>query len=137
MLGALEAHGGALDAAPADAGAWVGPVIALGVVVLLLVPALRWTYSGARRAARRALEPPYGLLVPVVELTDAAEVARSRSVLAAHGIRTTTAPGADPGSLPVHVTSRGEVLPPPEAAGVQVLVFSDDAERARRLLLPS
>jgi hypothetical protein len=137
VLGALGAQGGALDAVPLRADAWVGPAIALGVVVLLLIPALRWTYSGARRAARRTLEPPYGLLVPVVELTDAAEVARSRSVLAAHGIRTTTAPGIDPGSLPVHISSRGELLPPPEAAGVQVLVFSDDADRARRLLLTS
>jgi hypothetical protein len=98
-----------------------GPVVAI-VVVVALAMLSKWIFgSGRRRTAARSLVPPgvqidTGLLRPVAELPDRTAAAALRAVLSDAGIRST-----------VGVRRDGRV---------QVLVFSDDEERARRLVPP-
>jgi hypothetical protein len=96
---------------------WLGPVVALGVVGLLML-VLRWAYGGTRVVGPRPDGPSddYGLLqeVAVAESTQAANVLRA--VLSDARIRSTMS--ADPGGR------------------VRVMVFAGDLERARRLVGP-
>ena len=99
-----------------------GPVIAIVIMCLLAVLA-RWIFgTGRSHSAGRALPPrtgaaDHGLLRPVAELPDRAAGAALRAVLSAAGIRST---------LGVH-----------RDGSVQVLVFPDDEDRARRLVPPA
>lgn len=93
-------------------------VVAMVVIVLLC----RWVFSTrdrdrriAQRLERARSRGDYGLLVPVVTGRTAAEALRVRAVLAEAGIRGTVGEGERPGE-------------------VQVLVFRDDADRARSLV---
>ena len=105
---------------PIDAGSLhyaVGPAIAV-VVVCLLGLLLRWVFgSGRSSAAARvrpdAAPPDYGLLRPVALLPGRPEANALRAVLSDAGIRSTA-----------NVRRDGRV---------EVLVFPDDADRARRL----
>ena len=108
---------------PLDAGSYhyvVGPVVAI-VVVALLAVALRWIFgTGRSRAAAtvaRTGPVDHGLLRPVAELPDRAAGSALRAVLSDAGIRST---------LGVRRDGR-----------VQVLVFADDLDRARRLVPPA
>jgi hypothetical protein len=100
----------------------VGPVLAI-VVVALLTVAMRWIFGngGSRTAAAaaqaRRLPVDHGLLRPVAELPDRAAGSALRAVLSDAGIRST---------LGVRKDGR-----------VQVLVFADDLDAARRLVPPS
>lgn len=110
---------------PVDAGNSthyvIGPIIAIVVVSLLAVLA-RWVFgSGRHRTAARTRLPStgpidHGLLRPVAELPDRAAGSAFRAVLSDAGIRST---------LGVRRDGR-----------VQVLVFPDDEEPARRLVPP-
>ncbi|MDQ6648525.1 MAG: hypothetical protein M3Z02_00155 [Actinomycetota bacterium] len=97
----------------------LGPVLALGAVGFLAL-ASRWIFStGSRRQQPTGEERPadaidYGLLVPVSTVRSAQDAELLRAVLAAEGIRATLAPFG--------------------AAKSQVLVFRDQAARARRLV---
>ena len=98
----------------------VGPVAAI-VVVAALAMLSKWIFGSGRRRTARSLVPPgvqidTGLLRPVAELPDRAAAAALRAVLSDAGIRST-----------VGVRRDGRV---------QVLVFPDDEERARRLVPP-
>ncbi|HEX6756768.1 MAG TPA: hypothetical protein VF109_12580 [Mycobacteriales bacterium] len=110
---------------PVDAGSYhyvVGPVLAI-VVVALLAAAMRWIFGNGRsRAGAAAAEVrdrpvDHGLLRPVAELPDRAAGTAVRAVLSDAGIRST---------LGVRKDGR-----------VQVLVFADDLDAARRLVPPS
>ena len=110
---------------PLDAGSYhyvVGPVLAI-VVVALLGVAMRWIFgNGGSRTAAAAAEARggpvgHGLLRPVAELPDRAAGTAVRAVLSDAGIRST---------LGVRKDGR-----------VQVLVFADDLDAARRLVPPS
>lgn len=94
----------------------VGPVIAL-VVIALIAVFLRWTFS--QRTQRDPFAPPpdsTGLLTAVASLPDRPEALALRAVLSDAGIRSTVH------EHPTH--------------GVRVLVFPDDADRARALAGP-
>jgi hypothetical protein len=95
-------------------------VLVAGGLVLLS----RWAFgsSGVRHVVAR---PDYGLLVPVVRLPDreAAEVVRAR--LAERGIRSTV---VDAGK---GYDAEGRPWAP---GSTHVLVFPDDAERARAVV---
>jgi len=99
----------------------VGPVLAI-VVMCLLAVLSKWVFgSGQRRTAARSLVPPagpvdHGLLRPVAELPDRAAAAALRALLSDAGIRSTFGVRRD--------------------GRVQVLVFPDDEEQARRLVPP-
>ena len=99
----------------------VGPVVAI-VVVAALAMLSKWVFgTGRRRTAARSLVPPgvqvdTGLLRSVAELPDRAAAAALRAVLSEAGIRST-----------IGVRRDGRV---------QVLVFPDDEERARKLVPP-
>jgi len=107
-----------------DAGSYhyaAGPVVAI-VVVCLLAVLMRWTVgTGRSRAARSALPssgtPDHGLLRPVAEVPDRAAGSALRAVLSDAGIRSTLGVRRD--------------------GTVQVLVFADDEDRARRLVPPA
>jgi hypothetical protein len=97
-----------------------GPVVAI-VVVAALAMLSKWIFgSGRRRTAARGPAPgaqiDTGLLRPVAELPDRPAAAALRAVLSDAGIRSTTGVRRD--------------------GRVQVLVFPDDEERARRLVPP-
>jgi hypothetical protein len=98
-----------------------GPVIAI-VLVALLAMLSKWIFgTGRHRTAARHLTDPAvqidsGLLRSVAELPDRPAAAALRAVLSDAGIRST-----------VGVRRDGRV---------QVLVFPDDEERARRLVPP-
>jgi hypothetical protein len=108
---------------PLDAGGYhyvVGPVVAV-VVVCLLAVVMRWIFGSGRSRAAATAQPPagpadHGLLRPVAELPDRAAGSALRAVLSDAGIRST---------LGVRRDGR-----------VQVLVFADDEDRARRLVPP-
>ena len=97
----------------------VAPLVAsgaLGVIMLMC----RWVFSTsirdertARRLALARSRGDYGLLVPVVRVRTAADAEMLRGVLRDAGIRCTLAP---------------------EEGSVGVLVFRDDALRARGLV---
>jgi hypothetical protein len=98
-----------------------GPVVAI-VLVCLLAMLARWIFgTGRSHAAGRALPPrsgpqDHGLLRPVAELPDRAAGAALRALLSDAGIRSTLGVRRD--------------------GSVQVLVFPDDEEQARRLVPP-
>jgi hypothetical protein len=85
----------------------------LGVLALLL----RWAFghgpSLVQRRPRRGRPDEYGLLIPVATPADAAEGAALARRLSAAGVRVTVADTRE---------------------GPRVLVFADDADRARQLL---
>jgi hypothetical protein len=99
----------------------IGPVVAI-VVVAALAMLSRWIFgTGRRRTAAGAAVPPgvkidTGLLRPVAELPDRGAATALRAVLSDAGIRST-----------IGVRRDGRV---------QVLVFPDDEDRARRLVPP-
>ena len=98
-----------------------GPLVAsaaLGVIVLIC----RWVFAPPPSARARTAAPlsvpvrrDYGLLEPVATCRTAEDAALLRDVLRDAGLRGTLADGATPGE-------------------VVVLVFRDDAERARALV---
>ena len=97
-----------------------GPVVAI-VVVAALAMLSKWIFGTGRRRGARSLVPPgvqvdTGLLRPVAELPDRSAAAALRAVLSDAGIRST-----------IGVRRDGRV---------QVLVFPDDEERARKLVPP-
>ena len=109
---------------PLDTGGYhyaAGPVVAIVIVCLLAVLA-RWifgtgkTHSAGRALPSRTGPADHGLLRPVADLPDRAAAAALRAVLSDAGIRST---------LGVRRDGR-----------VQVLVFPDDEDRARRLVPP-
>ena len=99
----------------------VGPVVAI-VVVAALAMLSKWIFgSGRRRTPARSPVPPgvqvdTGLLRAVADLPDRAAAAALRAVLSDAGIRST-----------IGVRRDGRV---------QVLVFPDDEEQARKLVPP-
>jgi hypothetical protein len=98
----------------------VGPVVAI-VVVAALAMLSKWIFgTGRHRAARPPVRPGVqvdtGLLRPVAELPDRPAAAALRAVLSDAGIRST-----------IGVRRDGRV---------QVLVFPDDEDRARKLVPP-
>jgi hypothetical protein len=100
----------------------IGPVVAI-VVVAVLAGLSKWVFgSGRRRTAARSLVPPgvqvdTGLLRSVAELPDRDAAGPVRATLSGAGIRST-------------VGVRGD-------GRIQVLVFPDDEDRARRLVSPA
>ena len=95
-----------------------GPLVAsaaLGVIILIC----RWVFAPPPSARRTAAPAPsrgeYGLLEPVATVRTPEDAALLRDVLRDAGVRGTVADGAAPGEL-------------------VVLVFRDDAERARALV---
>jgi hypothetical protein len=109
---------------PLDAGSYhylAGPVVAI-VVVCLLAVLMRWIFGTGRSRAAAAAVPPagtadHGLLRPVAEAPDRAAGSALRAVLSDAGIRSTLGVRRD--------------------GSVQVLVFADDLDRARRLVPPT
>jgi hypothetical protein len=99
----------------------VGPVVAI-VVVAALAMLSKWIFgTGRRRAAGRTSVPTgvqvdTGLLRAVADLPDRSAAAALRAVLSDAGIRST-----------IGVRRDGRV---------QVLVFPDDEEQARKLVPP-
>jgi len=98
----------------------VGPILAV-VVVCLLAVLSKWAFGSNRSrtaAARTAAggTGDHGLLRPVAELPDRAAGSALRAVLSDAGIRSTLGLRRD--------------------GRVQVLVFPDDEDRARRLVPP-
>jgi hypothetical protein len=99
--------------------AWapLGFVIVAGVLVLIGL-FMRWAFSGPggpeKRVRAAPPSPEEGLLVPVVTLTRRDSALALRAVLSDAGIRST-----------VRV---------PQANRAQVLVFPEDADRARALV---
>jgi hypothetical protein len=99
--------------------AWapLGFVIVAGVLVLIGL-FMRWAFSGPggpeKRVRAAPPSPEEGLLVPVVTLTRRDSALALRAVLSDAGIRST--------------------VRAPQANRVQVLVFPEDAERARALV---
>ena len=117
-------YGARLDGVPVDGvnstHFAVGPVVAI-VVVAALAMLSKWIFGPGRRRTARSLVPPAvqvdtGLLRSVADLPDRAAAAALRAVLSDAGIRST-----------VGVRRDGRV---------QVLVFPDDEERARKLVPP-
>lgn len=100
----------------------IGPVVAI-VVVAVLAGLSKWIFgSGRKRTAARALAPPgvqidTGLLRSVAELPHRTAAGPVRAMLSDAGIRST-------------IGVRGD-------GRVQVLVFPDDEDRARRLVSPA
>lgn len=109
---------------PLDTGGYhyvAGPVAAIALICLLAVLA-RWIFGTGRSHAARTLPPvsgpaDHGLLRPVAELPDRASGAALRAVLSDAGIRSTLGVRRD--------------------GSVQVLVFPDDEDQARRLVPPA
>lgn len=97
----------------------LGPILAV-VMVALLASLSKWAFSSGRRTTRtpdRTTGPvDHGLLRAVVEFPDRPPALAFRAVLSDAGIRST---------LGVRRDGR-----------VQVLVFPDDEDRARRLVPP-
>jgi hypothetical protein len=97
----------------------VGPIVAV-VVICVLALVLRWVFgSGRSRAPTRPTGAvgEYGLLRRVAVLPGAAEGEALRAVLTDAGIRST-------------MTARPD-------GQVDILVFPDDADRARALIPPA
>ena len=92
--------------------------VVAGGALLLLVLFMRWAFSGPggpeRRVRPRPPSPEDGLLVPVVTVTRRDSALALRAVLSDAGIRST-----------VRV---------PRAHRAEVLVFPQDADRARALI---
>ena len=98
---------------PIESGYAAGPVVAV-VVVLLLAVFMRWAF-GSSLTKRRAEPPPddVGLLTRIATLSQRESAQALRAVLSDAGIRST-------------VRIRTE-------RRVEVLVFPEDADRARAL----
>lgn len=111
----------------------LGPSIAI-LVALVLALVSRWAFAPSRHQRRERerawARRDFGLLVPVTTVERRADAERLCRVLGEHGIRA-TATQAPPG--PVRVTAHGDVERP-RGGGHHVLVFEQDAERARRLV---
>lgn len=92
--------------------------IIVGFVLLLLVLFMRWAFSGPggpeKRVRSRPPTPEDGLLVPVVTLTRRDSALALRAVLSDAGIRST--------------------VRTPRSNRAEVLVFPQDADRARALI---
>jgi hypothetical protein len=92
--------------------------VIVGAVLLLIALFMRWTFSGPggpeKRVRAAPPSPEEGLLVPVVTVTRRESALALRAVLSDAGIRST--------------------VRAPQANRVQVLVFPEDAERARALV---
>ncbi|MBY3554340.1 hypothetical protein [Modestobacter lapidis] len=103
---------------PIDAGSLhyaVGPVIA-AVMVAVIALFLRWAFdSGRSGGSNRDKSATDGLLTPVATVTRRESALALRAVLSDAGIRST--------------------LRQPAPHRTDVLVFSEDAERARELAL--
>ncbi len=103
---------------PIDAGSLhyaVGPVIAAAMVALIAL-FLRWAFSSDDSGGtRRGASSRDGLLTPVATLTRRESALALRAVLSDAGIRST--------------------LREPAAHRTDVLVFPEDAERARALAM--
>jgi hypothetical protein len=102
---------------PIDAGSLhyaVGPVIA-AVMIGLIALFLRWAFSSGEPAGRRGDPAREGLLTPVATLTRRESALALRAVLSDAGIRST--------------------LREPAPHRTDVLVFPEDAERARTLAM--
>ena len=95
----------------------LGFVIVAGVLVLIWL-FMRWAFSGPggpeKRVRAAPPSPEEGLLVPVVTLTRRESALALRAVLSDAGIRST--------------------IRVPQANRAQVLVFPEDADRARALV---
>ena len=95
----------------------LGFVIVAGVLVLIGL-FMRWAFSGPggpeKRVRAAPPSPEEGLLVPVVTLTRRESALALRAVLSDAGIRST--------------------IRVPQANRAQVLVFPEDADRARALV---
>ena len=101
---------------PIDAGSLhyaVGPVIAAAMVALIAL-FLRWAF-GSGESSGRSASSREGLLTPVATLTRRESALALRAVLSDAGIRST--------------------LREPAAHRTDVLVFPEDAERARALAM--
>ena len=111
----------------------VGPTIAF-IVVIGLGYVSRWamapTREQRRRRERARARRDFGLLVPVLSTQQRDEAVQARSLLERNGVRGTVAE-EPPG--PVRVTADGLTIRP-TGGSHQVLVFTDDEPRARRLL---
>ena len=95
-----------------------GPIVAV-VVICLLSVLLRWVFGTGRSRRGRAVRPTprtdgYGLLHTVATVAGQPEANALRAVLSDAGIRSTTSARPD--------------------NQVDVLVFREDADRARQLL---
>ena len=103
---------------PIDAGSLhfaVGPVIA-AIMIALIAVFLRWAFgSDTSSGSRRSTSGREGLLTPVATLTRRESALALRAVLSDAGIRST--------------------LRDPAPHRTDVLVFPEDAERARALAL--
>jgi hypothetical protein len=98
---------------PIDAGSSAaGPVIA-GIAVLLLALFMRWAFGSDLRRTPPAAQPDDGLLTRIATLSQREAALALRAVLSDAGIRST-----------VRVRA---------ARRVEVLVFPEDADRARTL----
>jgi hypothetical protein len=102
-----------------DLPAWravLEPVLGLCLLVVVVF-LMRWTFSGGKslisRPPRPGKEDEYGLLTPVHVPESAAEAERCRLRLAEEGITATVATTTD---------------------GIRLMVFPEDAERAREIL---
>ena len=100
---------------PQQSGYAAGPVVAV-VVMLLLVVFMRWAFGSDLRRDRRPPPPPDdGLLTRIATLSQRESALALRAVLSDAGIRST---------VRVRTTHR-----------VEVLVFPEDADRARALAI--
>lgn len=95
-------------------------VLVLGVLVLLT----RWVF-GARGVRLLRPRADYGLLTPVARLGDRASAEAARARLGEYGIRGTVVPAG------LGFDAQGRPWSPESA---QILVFPDDADRAREVL---
>lgn len=83
-----------------------------------------------QRRLARGYERAYGLLVPAARAMTPAGAVQVRQLLATAGIRSTTVPSAPaPPGRELSRTAASALLP------IEILVFPEDAEPARRLLL--
>ena len=99
-----------------------GPVVALAAAVGLGALA-RWAFSPPRRA--RGSRHDFGLLVPATRALPRTDAERIQTLLAGHGIRATLAAAGE------GYDASGRPWPP---GSVHVLVFRQDAERAREIV---
>ncbi|MGY1886881.1 hypothetical protein ACI799_16425 [Blastococcus sp. SYSU DS0753] len=90
----------------------LGPVVAVAVVAVLAL-FTRWAFGGDPAGGRRAGAPDDGLLTRVATLTHRESALALRALLSDAGIRST--------------------VRYPAAHRAEVLVFPEDAERARSL----
>lgn len=101
------------------------------VVVAVLAAAGRWAF-GAPRHAGDLPTGGYGLLLAAVTVATDREAELAMAMLRREGVRATVA--REQGAVPtVQVSPDGRVRPAPDR-GFHVLVFPEDAARARSLV---